>query len=100
MKAIEVAGIRHQARPFRLEDLPDGLFLELGMIMGLGMGKALVQQPGVQLIKALGPKPGCEEAATDCANLLLDLDLEQPDAGVQATGSTRKWLHICWKRRL
>jgi hypothetical protein len=24
----------------------------------------------------------------------------QPEAGVQATGSTRKWLHICRKRRL
>jgi hypothetical protein len=24
----------------------------------------------------------------------------QPDAGVQATGSIRKWLHICCKRRL
>jgi hypothetical protein len=70
------------------------------MMLSLGAGNALVQQPGVQLIKALGPEPRNEEAATDCADLVLHLDLEQPAAGVQATGSTRKWLHICWKRRL
>ena len=63
-------------------------------------GQAFVEQPAVQFIVALEPQPRREEALAHEANLVLDLTLLQPDAGVQATGSTRWCEHIWRKRRL
>src|SRR5271167_3978430 len=34
VKAVEAAGYGNQAPPLRLEHLPDGLILELGMLVG------------------------------------------------------------------
>jgi len=69
METIEATGIRYQAWSLFLEDLPDRFGSKLRMVMNLGISDALVQQPSVQLIKTF---------------------VSQPDAGVQATGSTRK----------
>src|SRR3712207_7621256 len=44
MEAIEPAGIGDQARPLRLEGLPDRAVAELGMAMRLGAGDALVER--------------------------------------------------------
>ena len=46
MEAIEPAGIGNQARPFRLEDLPDRAVAELRMAMRLGIGDGSVEEPG------------------------------------------------------
>ena len=45
----------------------------LGMGMRLGVGDALVHQPGVQLVVALDPKPRREEALAHETDLVLDL---------------------------
>jgi hypothetical protein len=45
------------------------------MTVRLGVGDALVQQPGVQLIEGFEPQPRCEEAFTDKSDLVLDLAL-------------------------
>src|SRR6516164_7028719 len=71
MKAVEAAGNGDQARPLRLERLPDGLILELGMLVGFGVGHAAVEEPGVQLVKALDPHSWREEALADQAHLVL-----------------------------
>ena len=43
--------------------------------MGPGIGNAAVEQPGVQLLEALNPQPGREEALAHHTNLVLDLAL-------------------------
>ena len=75
MEAVETAGMRNQARPLGLEDLPDRPALELGMAVRLGIGDALVQQPGVQLLVAPDPQPRGEEPLAHQADLVLDLAL-------------------------
>src|SRR6195256_3120341 len=45
------------------------------MAVRLGVGNALVQQPGVQLVEGFEPQPWCEEALPDKPNLVLDLAL-------------------------
>ena len=60
MEAIEVPGIGHEVLAFFLEHLPDGPIRLLGMAMRLGMGHAFVEQPGIQLVKALHTQAGRE----------------------------------------
>ena len=48
---------------------------ELGMPVRLGVGDALVEQPGVQLVVALHPQPRREEPLADQPDLVLDLPL-------------------------
>ncbi len=57
--------------------------------MGLGVGDTSVGQPDVQLVEVLEPKLRREEPIANQTDLVLDLSLLPPDAGVQATGSTR-----------
>ena len=47
----------------------------LGMAVRLGVGDALVEQPGVQLLVALEPQPRREEALAHQPDLVLDLPL-------------------------
>ena len=75
MKAVEAAGYGNQACPLRLEHLPDGLVLELGMFVRLGVRHAAVEKPGVQFVKAFDPHSWREEAFADQAHLVLDLPL-------------------------
>ena len=75
MKAIEAAGDGDQARPLRLEHLPDGLVLELRMLVRLGIGYAAVKKPGIQLVEALDPHSWREEAFAHQTHLVLDLPL-------------------------
>ncbi len=89
MKAVEAAGYGDQARPLRLEHLPDGLILELGVLVGFGVSHTTIEEPVIQLVEALHSQSWREEALAYQADLVLDLPLSQPDAGVQAVGSTR-----------
>src|SRR5271166_4178374 len=88
------------------------------MRMRLGVGDALVQKPGVQLVIGLEPQPRREEALAHQTGLVPDLPLSHPplafpsrfarrnlkpaspDACSQAAGSTRWCEHIWAKRRL
>ena len=70
MKAIEAAGDGDQARPLRLERLPDGLVLELGMFVLLGVSPTSIEQPRIQLVKALDPHSRRQKAFTDQAYLI------------------------------
>jgi hypothetical protein len=88
VEAVEAAGIANQTCPLRLEHLPDRLFAHFGMAMRSCVGDALVNQPGVQLRVALRPHSRCEEPLAHQPDLVLNLALSHPDAGVQATGST------------
>ena len=102
MEAVKATGIGHEQRAFRLKHLPHGPVCHLWVRIGLGPGDALVDQKRVQLLEALHPQARREEALADGADLALDLSPSpavsnrwrhagstQPDAGVQATGSTR-----------
>ena len=71
----EGTAIGHEARPLRLEHLPDRSLRDLGVAVGLRPRRAAVGQPGVELLVALRPNPGREEAAPDHAHLVLDLSL-------------------------
>src|ERR1700730_4537658 len=75
VESIEPAGIRNELRPLRLEHLPDRLLGPLRMAMRLGVGDALVEQPGVQFVKVLEPQPRREEPLADQPDLVLDLTL-------------------------
>ena len=55
MKAIEAAGYGDQARSLRLEHLPDGLVLELRMLVRLGVSHTAVEEPRIQFVEALDP---------------------------------------------
>ena len=57
MEPVKPSGIAHQARPLCLELLPDRPFTNLRMAVRAGVGDALVEQPGVQLLVALEPYP-------------------------------------------
>jgi hypothetical protein len=89
VEAIESAGIRHKLRPFCLKNLPDRLPAQLWMRMHLGVGDAFVGEPGIQLIIVVEAQAWGEEALAHEPDPVLDLPFSQPDAGVQATGSTR-----------
>ena len=43
--------------------------------MRFGIGDAFIEQPGANLVVALKPQPGREEALTDEPDLVLDLTL-------------------------
>jgi hypothetical protein len=62
--------------------------------MGLGVGDAFVQQPGVQLVEDFEPQPRREEALPEQPDLVSTWPFSQPDAGVQATGSTIVATHL------
>src|SRR6476469_7969651 len=47
MEAVEAAGIGNEFAAFGFEHFPDRLIGQLGMAMSLGVGDALVEQPGV-----------------------------------------------------
>jgi hypothetical protein len=89
VETVEASGIRDKAGTFCLEHLPDGLVAQFRVTVRLGVGHTLVQQPGVQFVVVLDPQPWGEEAFPYQTDLVLDLTLSQPDAGLQATGSTR-----------
>ena len=57
--------------------------------MGLGVGDYLIERKGVQLLVAAHPNSRREEPLPDDADMVLHLPFSQPEAGVQATGSTR-----------
>src|SRR6202040_2157780 len=67
--------IRNELRPLRLEHLPDRLVGQLRMAMRLGVGDALVEQPGVQFVKVLEPQSRREEPLADQPDLVFDLTL-------------------------
>lgn len=58
--------------------------------MRLGVGDTFIHEPGVQFVVGFEPQSRREEALPHETDLVLDLvPFSQPDAGVQATGSTR-----------
>ena len=65
MEPIEPAGIGNELRPLGFEHFPDRLFGQFRMAMRLGVGDALIQQPGVQLVEGFEPQPRREEALPD-----------------------------------
>ena len=75
VEAVERPDIGHEARPLRLEYLPDGLAGQLGMRVRLRPGDAPVLEPGVELGVALEPRPRHEEPPADHPDLVLDLAL-------------------------
>src|SRR6202050_1972154 len=74
-ESIELPGIGDELWSLRLEHFPDRLLGQLRMVMRLGVGDALVEQPGVQFVKVLEAQPRREEALANQSNLVLDLTL-------------------------
>jgi hypothetical protein len=68
---------------------PDRALALFGMAISLGVGDAFVGQPAVQILQRLEAQSRREEAFPHQPDLVLDLTLLPPDAGVQASGSTR-----------
>src|ERR1700677_5188029 len=75
VEAVELAGIRNELRPLRLEHLPYRPICKLRMVMRLGIGDTLIEQPSVHLVVGLEPNPRREEALADQPDLVLDLTL-------------------------
>jgi hypothetical protein len=88
MEAVEAARIGNELRPLGFEGLPDRL-LRFGMAMRLGIGDAFVEQPGVQLVIVLTRSRGVKKRSRTRPTWFSTWPFSQPDAGVQATGSTR-----------
>ena len=109
VEPVEWPSNLHQLRALRLESLPDRAVGQLGMLVRFGVGDASIEQPGVQLLPRVrasrGPRTGSarhsqprrEEALAHDPDLVLDprfregrlCPFSQPEAGVQAVGSTR-----------
>src|SRR4051794_22716267 len=73
MEAIEAPGVGHEPEALGLEHGPDRLVRDLGVAVSLGIGHALVEEPGVELVVALEPEARREEALAHqpeqrCAN--------------------------------
>src|SRR5258708_12310439 len=75
VESVEPTSIGNELWPLGFEHLPDRLFGQFRVTMGLGVGDALVQQPGVQLVEGFEPQSWREEALPDKPNLVLDLAL-------------------------
>jgi hypothetical protein len=76
METIEAAAIGNELGPLLLlEDLPESLLRAFGMGMRLGVGDALVHEPGVQLVEGLEPQSRGEETLADEPDLVLHLAL-------------------------
>ncbi len=73
MEAVERTTTGNQGATLRLERLPDRLLGPLRMLVRLGVGDALIQQPGVQFLKALHPQARREEPFPHQADLVLHL---------------------------
>ena len=90
MESIEAAGIGHELRPFRLEHLPDRLFGQLRMAVRLGVGDALVDAARRSARRRLlNRSRGVKKRSRTSPTWFSTCPFSQPDAGVQATGSTR-----------
>src|SRR5208282_4461782 len=90
---MELPGIGDELWSLRLEHFPDRLLGQLRMVMRLGVGDALVEQPGVQFVKVLEAQPRREEALANQSNLVLDLTLlparcRRTDAATVGASST------------
>ena len=59
------------------------------MAMRLGVGDALIDEPGIHLVVGLEPQPWREEALANEPHLVLDLTLLPAGRRRAATGSTR-----------
>src|SRR4051812_3975310 len=75
MEAIEAPGVGHEPEALGLEHGPDRLVRDLGVAVSLGIGHALVEEPGVELVVALEPEARREEALAHQPDLVLDLPL-------------------------
>jgi hypothetical protein len=53
VESIEPAGIGNKLQLLCFEHVPNCLIGQLGMAMRLGVGDALIEQPGVQLVVVL-----------------------------------------------
>ena len=89
MDSIEATTVGDKLRPLLLEHLPHRLLGPFRMGMRLGVGDAFVDQPGVQFVVALDPQARREGALRTRPTWFSTWPFFQPDAGVQATGSTR-----------
>ena len=75
VEAVERPAIADQGRTLVLEHLPDSPVLEHRVGMTPGVGDALVQEPGVELVVGLEAQPRGEEPTADDPDLVLDLPL-------------------------
>src|SRR4051794_4059404 len=75
MESVEPTRIGNELRPFRLEHLPDRLLSQFWMAMHLGVGDALIEQPGIQLIVVFEPQARRKEPLAHEPDLVLDLTL-------------------------
>ena len=89
VESVEPAGIGNELWSFRLEHLPHRLLGKFWVAMRLGVGNAFIEQPSVQLVVVLEPQPRREERSRTSPTWFSTCPFSQPDAGVQATGSTR-----------
>ena len=89
MEAIEPTRIGHELGSLGLEDLPDCPIGELRMPMRLGVSNAFIEQPGVQLVERLESQPLVKNRSRTSPTWFSTWPFSQPNAGVQATGSTR-----------
>ena len=93
MEAVERSADRHQLGPLRLEGLPDRAVGQFGMLVRLGVSDTAIEKPSVQLLVAGHPQPRREEALAHHPDPGFRRGrlwpFSQPEAGVQATGSTR-----------
>ena len=89
VEAVEPAAIGNESRPLFLEDLPDRSIRPFGMGMGLRKDQTSVEQPGVELIIAFEAGLGMKNRSRTSPTWFSTCPFSHPDAGVQATGSTR-----------
>jgi hypothetical protein len=88
METVEAAPIWYKLLPLFLKDVPDRFVGDLGVAMGLRVEDALVNEPGVHLVKALESQARREEALARQSDLVLDLPFF-PTSGRRASNGER-----------
>jgi hypothetical protein len=89
VETVEAAAIGNELRPLLFEDRPDRLFGPLGVGVRCRPGEALVEKPGVQFVELLNRSRGVKKRSRTRPTWFSTCPFSQPEAGVQATGSTR-----------
>src|ERR1700748_233377 len=89
MESVEPAGIGNEFWPFGFEHFPNRLFGQFRMPVRLGVGDAFASSHAFSSTGVLNRSRGVKKRSRTSPTWFSTWPFSQPEAGVQATGSTR-----------
>jgi hypothetical protein len=89
METVEATGIGDEPWSLSFEDFPDGSVRELRMSVRFGVSNAFIDSQAFSSSSVLKRSRGVKNRSRTSPTWFSTWPFSQPDAGVQATGSTR-----------